>query len=268
MKNERRNGMKVLVGISALALLLFGVAPVSAAVIGGVDGLNTDSPYVAADPDIEGEFNAHDAWTDSTSFKVLQPEAQVPTGWRFAQQDWNGENGYMVLPDTALKSEGDASMMIVHMNTLIHQDIFVGVWIDGLTPAQQYDISFDFQADAGQVGYNGYPVGSQTGDDYHWSASWQVADVADSPQGWGATEDYPGHETGSIWIQPADWDGAFHTQTGSFVATNTSMAFVLKYRAMGANGQYAIRLDNLVVPEPASLLLLSLGGLFCLRRRR
>jgi hypothetical protein len=144
--------------------------------------------------------------------------------------------------------------------------VFVGTWITGLTPGETYPISFDFQADAATAGYNGYPIGLQTGDDWHWSASWQVANVADSPQGWGSTEDYPGHETGSTWIQAADWDGAFHTQSGTFVATAPQMAFVLKYRAMGANGGVSMRLDNLVVPEPASLALLGLGGLLCLRR--
>lgn len=257
--------MKILTaGLCGLALLLW-VAPASATI--WTDGLNT--PYVAPSPDIEGEFGGHDDWTDSTEYKVLDEDnSMVPVNWRFAQQSWNGEHAYSIAPDTVLKSEGDASMRITHLNSLIHQDVFVGVWITGLTIGEDYDISFDFQADAAHAGLNGYPIGTETGDDNHWSASWQVADVDDSPEGWGATEDYPGHETGSTWIPASEWDGNFNPQADTFTATSTQMAFVLKYRAMAANGQVSMRLDNFVVtPEPAGLLLLGLGGLV-LRRRR
>jgi hypothetical protein len=252
--------MKYVCSVAALLVLMAG-APTMA--VPFADGLNTGS-YSPADPDIEGEFNAHDDWFDG-DFKVIDgAQSSVPAGWKFAQQDWNGEHGYHIEADTGLKSEGDASMKITHLNTLPYQDIFAGVMITGMTVGETYDVSFDFQADAGQS-----PIGVQTGDDVAFSASWQVANVVDSPQGWGSTEDYPGHETGSIWIQAADWDGAFHTQSGSFEATAESMAFVLKYRAMGADGQWSIRLDNLnVTPEPASLGFLALGGLALLRRRR
>lgn len=148
-----------------------------------------------------------------------------------------------------------------------YNDVFVGVMVDGLTPGGDVTVSFDLRADPTLLQYAGSP-GQGTGDDHVNSVSYNFMAVADSPDGWLATEDYPGHETGSTWINDSgDWDGNWHTQSTMYSVTAPSMALVIKIRMMGGMTQ-PINLDNFLVPEPASFALLALGGLAFLRRRR
>jgi hypothetical protein len=254
--------MRIVIGVSVLALLLVaGPANANFAYTAG-DGLNLD--YIPADVDLEGAFDDHDDWTDGGSFYALDPGSTLPVGWRFAQQGWNGSNNYLLGPDTANKTEGDASLQVTP-GSGGYNDIFIGTMITGLTVGQTYTVSFDLQIDQGYLAQSG--PGQGTGDDHVNSVSWNVMNVADSPQGWGATEDYPGHETGSAWVNDAgDWDGGWHTQSADWLATATEMALVIKIRSMDG-GLGSMRFDNVEAPEPASLTLLCLGGLALLRRR-
>jgi hypothetical protein len=279
--------MKQIVSIGAVAILLFAVGSANAAL--WTDGVNT--PYNSADVDIEGQFNDHDDWGDGGSFYVIQSSSSTPANWKFAQQDWNGGNNYLIQPDTTNKTEGDASMQVTPHETANYEDIFVGVVISGLAPNTNYDFSFDFQADAGILGYaggheNDTLPGAAAGDDHTTSAAWQLRNTVentledlgygiDNPQAWGDTEDYPGHLRGSNWIGDAGmWDGNWYTQSANFTtegAGNTDVAFVLKFRSCDHSGNSgaSFRIDNLqVTPEPASLALVALGGLVMLRRRR
>ena len=99
--------MKSIGVIGALAVALALAAPVSAAPIWS-DGVNL--PYVGATIDLEGEFDTHAAWTDGTAFHVLNGTgSQVPSGWKFAQQSWNGSNNWAVSASTNF-TEGDAAL--------------------------------------------------------------------------------------------------------------------------------------------------------------
>lgn len=241
-----------------LAVLAFGM-PATAAVVWS-DGVNL--PYSSATVDIEGEFDNEVTWAGG-SFKVLDGTgSQVPAGWKFAQQNWNGSANWAVASSTNL-TEGNAAMKMTPGGG-DYNDIFAGTFITGLTVGGAYTLTFDFQAD---VGFDKGNPGLKTGDDHQPSASFNVMNVADNPVGWGATEDYPGHVTGSTWIGLGNWDGNYHQQSRDFVATAETMAFVIKIRSMNSPG--SVRLDNLVVtPEPAAMILLALGGLACLYRRR
>ena len=65
------------------------------------------------------------------------------------------------------------------------------------------------------------------------------------------------------------WDGQFHTHCIDFTAEGDWAVFALKLRSHNADGPAGMNLDNLVlIPEPASLAFLALGGLVALRRRR
>jgi len=252
--------MKGTLVLGALTAVLALVAPVNAAVVWS-DGVNL--PYSNATADIEGRFNDDAAWAAGGTFHVLNgTSSQVPAGWKFAQQGWNGSNNWAVSASTNF-TEGDAALKL-DPGSGDYNDVFAGTFITGLTVGQPYTLTFDFQAD---VGFDKGSPGLGTGDDLKPSASYNVMAVADSPIGWGLTEDYPAQPTGSTWIGVGNWDGLYHQQSRSFTATATSMAFVIKVRSMNSPG--TVRLDNLVVtPEPASMVLLVLGGLVCLYRRR
>lgn len=264
--------MRVWIGLFAL---LFVAGSAQAAFLS--DGMNTGS-YVSATEDLEGHYG--DSQWAGGGFKVLDgPQSSLPAEWKAAQPDWNGDHFFHVEPDTSLKVEGDASMKIT-ANTPYNgylNDIMIGRVITGLTPGEQYNLSFQFQIDEAHRNQSGPGLG--TGDDFVNSVSWGVRGAVgninedfglgmDSPRVWGDMEDYPGHERSSIWINDWDtWDGAFHLQQLDFIPLTDTVVFALKFRSAGA-GLGSMRLDDLVVvPEPAALTLFALGGLAVLRRR-
>lgn len=246
------------------------------------DGLNTDGDrYVPATADDEGHFNEHATWEEGDHKVLAGPFLHIPSGWRYAQQDWNITNNYLVEPDTSFFIEGNASQKLTPGSGPLN-DIFTGRLITGLSPGQTYTFSFAFQVDSAYRTQSG--PGRATGDDFVNSASWGIRGAMgnqgpggedlslglDNPRAFGDMEDLVGHERDHmIWIgDPGHWDGGFHTHGLTFTPLGDTVAFVLKFRSM-AGGLGSFRLDDLMItPEPTSLLLVGVAALGVAPRNR
>ena len=273
--------MKVIVGIAAAGLLLFAADPAA----GGVawsDCVEGAYPVGAED---ECKFIPDPPWDTmepqwlagpNSAREFINAGSVGPDGdWAYGKESWAGDS-YDLSMDPTKKTCGDVSLRC-DPESGSYCDIFI-VREFPTEIGQEYEFCFDLALDAGLL--DGLPPGQMAGDDHQSSVSWQIRNTVEnvlestglgrqSPAAIADTEDYPGHLRNSIWIgDPAMWDGQFYTHSIEFTAEGDWAVFALKLRSHNADVDSGMNIDNLVlIPEPASLMLLALGGLAVLRRR-
>ena len=198
-------------------------------------------------------------WDTETNFK-----GSIAPDWYAALPAWIGQNAqhWRLSKELADKTEGEASMKImVDDEQTSARDIFVGTKFPTV-PGVEYHLFFDMKL-GDMRGTTGKPHRAQ----YAVLAGGSLAshDMAN-------IEDYAGHERpGTLKFPSANFgDGLWHTYEYTFTAAGPEASLVVYQRARegpGLLGKFNL-LDNLVViPEPASLALLLLGGLVLTKRR-
>ena len=276
--------MKAIVGMAAAGLLLFAAGPAAGGVVWS-DAVETFHPSTAEEeckfvPDPPYDL-LEPPWTfgPNSAREFITAESSTPDGdWAYGKQSWAGDwYDARQAASNGPSLPGVSSAEFDPANGALYADVYVTREFATVT-GQPYTFCFDLALDPGLLG--GQPPGQQTGDDHQSSVSWQIRNTLEntlentalgrqSPAAIADTEDYPGHVRNSIWIgDPADWDGAWHTHSIDFTAEGDWAVFALKLRAHDASDGAVMRIDNLqLLPEPASLALLALGGLVALRRR-
>ncbi len=281
--------MKVVIGVCAAALLLLVVAPGLAGPLPPApvwsDTAETFHGSLAEEeckcvPDPPWDL-MEPLWIagPNSSREFINAGSMTPDGdWAYGKEDWAGDWYDVRQAPVNGPSLPGASSAEFDPSGGSYADIFVTREFPTVQ-GDQYTFCFDLSLDNGLLGGN--PPGQQTGDDHQSSVAWQIRNTVEntlettslgrqSPAAIADTEDYPGHLRNSIWIgAPGMWDGNWHTHCIDFTAEGDWAVFALKLRSHGADSGAVMRIDNLtLIPEPASLALLALGGLIALRRRR
>lgn len=275
--------MKVIVGMAAAGLLLFAAGPAA----GGVVWSDTAETFHASMAEEECKFVPDPPWDVMEPLWVAGPNASrefinagsmTPDGdWAYGKESWAGDWYDVRQAASNGPSLPGVSSAEFDPTGASYADVFVTREFPTVM-GMEYTFCFDLALDLGLLGGQG--PGQQAGEDHQSSVSWQIRNTVEnvlentalgrhSPAAIGDTEDYPGHLRQSIWIgDPGAWDGAWHTHCINFTAEGDWAVFALKLRAHNASDGAVMRIDNLqLLPEPASLALLALGGLVALRRR-
>lgn len=180
----------------------------------------------------------------------------IAPDWYAAFPSWIGPASvhWELGKETTIKTQGDASMRITTADGGGIKDIYVGTKFP-TTPGVEYTVSFDYLLSS--------LIGTRSQYAVRTDGSLAANDMLD-------IETYTGHERpDTVKIDAANFDDTWHTYSKTFTATGTEASLIVYLRHGDGPDGLNNYIDNVVlVPEPASLALLSLGGLALWRRRR
>lgn len=206
--------MRIMVAMGAVAILVLGVVPATAAIWS--QDMEAAFSAVTNDRDDRNEGSTNEApWNASTNGFL---SGSIAGGFYASQPDWN--QGTWAMSQSSYASQGSSSMKMVP-NTGGLRDIWLGIKISGLTPGQTYTIKFDMAMNKSALVEGGGNPGAQTGADHVTSISYNLRNTVEntletisgkglmSPAGFADCEDFPSHERNSVWLgNPALWDGS------------------------------------------------------------
>lgn len=148
-------------------------------------------------------------------------------------------------------------------------------WLEEVEPFEIIDLAGDWELwkFAFTVEPNPYveflglfPIGTPIGDPYELWGSWLEGPTATWPEGWPDIyetwiDEETGEEWGGVWAEatPEEWDPLWGDPVEEWMEQE---------RGPSAIALDQIVIDTICIPEPATIALLGLGGLFLIRRRK